>query len=50
MSERNQACPCTWPGCANHGNCDVCRSKHHARGEKTACEKIAAKSPGNQSR
>ena len=42
MSERNPNCPCAWPGCVNHGNCPACREKHHARGEKTACEKIAA--------
>ncbi len=32
-------CPCTWPGCPRHGNCDACKAYHHGMGEKTCCEK-----------
>ncbi len=35
-------CPCTWPGCENHGKCKACQANHHPHGEKTACEKLAS--------
>lgn len=38
--ELNPDCPCTWPGCERHGDCDACRAYHHASGQKTSCEKL----------
>ncbi|MGI6496436.1 MAG: hypothetical protein ACOX5G_10205 [Kiritimatiellia bacterium] len=35
----NENCPCTWEGCPRHGDCKACKAYHHARGEKTTCEK-----------
>lgn len=35
----NEDCPCTWPGCERHGNCEKCKAYHHGAGEKTSCEK-----------
>lgn len=43
MAEINPDCPCTWPGCENHGNCRACQANHNPYGEKTACQKLAAK-------
>ena len=36
----NPNCPCTWPGCTRHGDCEACRAHHHP-GDKTACEKLS---------
>lgn len=41
MAEINPNCPCTWPGCENHGNCEACQANHNPYGEKTACQKLA---------
>jgi hypothetical protein len=38
----NPDCPCTWSDCSNHGDCDACRAYHHAKGQKTTCEKQAS--------
>ncbi len=43
MAEPNKNCPCTWPGCSNHGKCDACKANHNPYGEKTACQKLADK-------
>ncbi len=45
MAEINKNCPCSWPGCSNHGNCEACRANHHPYGEKTSCEKVAKSKP-----
>jgi hypothetical protein len=39
-SKHNPDCPCTWPDCDRHGNCEECRKYHHASGEKTSCERL----------
>ncbi len=36
-------CPCTWPGCPRHGDCDACKAYHHGMGQKTTCEKTGGK-------
>ncbi len=38
-----QDCPCTYPGCPRHGDCEACKAYHHGNGEKTSCEKKKAK-------
>lgn len=42
MSEKKRSpdCPCTYPGCPRHGDCDACKENHHSAGEKTTCEKM----------
>lgn len=38
--EFREDCPCTKPGCPNHGNCDACRINHSAPGKKPVfCER-----------
>jgi len=41
MSEKD--CPCTWPGCPRHGDCEACKKYHHSLGQKTTCEKQVSK-------
>jgi len=43
MKETEQECPCTWPGCERHGDCEACKQYHHSLGQKTACEKAGIK-------
>lgn len=43
MEKQKKECPCTWPGCTRHGDCEACRKYHHSQGEKTCCEKKAGK-------
>jgi hypothetical protein len=38
----NPDCPCTWSDCSRHGDCEACRAYHHAKGQKTTCEKQAS--------
>ncbi len=38
MSENKNDCPCTWPDCPRHGDCDACKAYHHGMGQKTSCE------------
>ena len=35
----NPDCPCTYPGCPRHGDCEACKEYHHSMGQKTTCEK-----------
>ena len=35
----NKDCPCTYPGCPRHGDCEACKEYHHSMGQKTSCEK-----------
>jgi len=37
-AERKE-CPCSYPDCERHGNCEACKAYHHGRGEKTSCER-----------
>jgi len=37
--EIKQDCPCTYPGCPRHGDCEACKSYHHSLGQMTSCEK-----------
>ena len=37
--ETNPDCPCTYPGCPRHGDCDACQKAHVATGVPTACGK-----------
>jgi len=41
MSEKEEKkkCPCTWPGCDRHGDCEACCAYHHALKQRTACER-----------
>ncbi len=39
--QRTPDCPCTWPGCERHGDCEACKAYHHSTGQKTCCEKEA---------
>ncbi len=39
MSENKNDCPCTWPDCPRHGDCDACKAYHHGMGQKSSCEK-----------
>ena len=44
MQKKNgeeKECPCTYPGCPRHGDCDKCKEYHHSCGEKTSCERIS---------
>jgi len=34
----NPDCPCTYPDCERHGDCDACKEYHHALRQKTSCE------------
>ena len=38
-SKINKDCPCTWPNCPRHGDCEACKEYHHKIGEKTCCER-----------
>jgi hypothetical protein len=38
-NDDKKPCPCTYPGCPRHGDCDACRAYHHAHGEQTSCER-----------
>jgi len=38
-NERNPDCPCTYPDCARHGDCEACKDYHHGMGQQTTCEK-----------
>ncbi len=35
----NEDCPCTYPGCPRHGDCEECKEYHHSIDQKTCCEK-----------
>ncbi|MBL7115892.1 MAG: hypothetical protein ISS35_09010 [Kiritimatiellae bacterium] len=37
--EEKKDCPCTYPGCPRHADCDACKSYHHSQGQKTTCER-----------
>ncbi|MCK5116061.1 MAG: hypothetical protein KAR44_05635 [Candidatus Aegiribacteria sp.] len=37
VTDRNESCPCTYPGCPRHGNCRECIAYHRRLGEFTGC-------------
>lgn len=39
----NEDCPCDYPGCERHGDCEACKAYHHGQGQKTCCEREGSK-------